>query len=217
LPPIEDCKISVPLQTFKGDSGSSDVKLGKAVTIKGGADTKDLTKGNIGVVSKDGTMTVALSKKLKGLKSAEFTDGKGNTTTVNGSGVTVKSAQGGNVSLTANGLNNGGNRITNLADGIEDSDAATVGQLKRVGSQINKVKRRADAGTASAMAAAALPQIHLPGHTMAAAGAGTHNGSNAVAVGVSRMSDNGKVIIKLSGTMNSEGDKGGNIGIGYVW
>ncbi|WP_018347061.1 YadA-like family protein [Gallibacterium anatis] len=31
------------------------------------------------------------------------------------------------------------------------------------------------------------------------------------------MSDNGKVIIKLSGTMNSEGDKGGNIGIGYVW
>ncbi|MEH8138934.1 YadA-like family protein, partial [Gallibacterium anatis] len=203
--------------TFKGDSGSSDVKLGKAVTIKGGADTKDLTKGNIGVVSKYGTMTVALSKKLKGLESAEFTDGKGNTTTVNGSGVTVKSAQGGNVSLTANGLNNGGNRITNLADGIEDSDAATVGQLKRVGSQINKVKRRADAGTASAMAAAALPQIHLPGHTMVAAGAGTHNGSNAVAVGVSRMSDNGKVIIKLSGTMNSEGDKGGNIGIGYVW
>ncbi|WP_196247449.1 YadA family autotransporter adhesin [Gallibacterium anatis] len=203
--------------TFKGDSGSSDVKLGKAVTIKGGADTKDLTKGNIGVVSKDGTMTVALSKKLKGLESAEFTDGKGNTTTVNGSGVTVKSAQGGNVSLTANGLNNGGNRITNLADGIEDSDATTVGQLKRVGSQINKVKRRADAGTASAMAAAALPQIHLPGHTLVAAGAGTHNGSNAVAVGVSRMSDNGKVIIKLSGTMNSEGDKGGNIGIGYVW
>nr|WP_264148847.1 YadA C-terminal domain-containing protein [Mannheimia pernigra] len=52
---------------------------------------------------------------------------------------------------------------------------------------------------------------------MIAASAGTFKGENAVAVGYSRSSDNGKVILKLQGNANTIGDFGGSMGIGYQW
>ncbi len=62
------------------------------------------------------------------------TNAKGDTTTVNANGVTI--SNGNNpVSITNTGLNNGGNRITNVADGINDNDAATVGQLKEISTE----------------------------------------------------------------------------------
>lgn len=60
-----------------------------------------------------------------------------------------------------------------------------------------------------------LPQPHHPGDSMVAVGAGTHRGESAVALGVSRISDDGKVIIKLSGSRNSKGDFTAGAGIGY--
>ncbi|WP_241762004.1 YadA C-terminal domain-containing protein [Mannheimia granulomatis] len=66
-------------------------------------------------------------------------------------------------------------------------------------------------------AAAALPQVYIPGKSMVAAAGGTFKGENALAVGYSRSSDNGKLILKLQGNANSRGDIGGGVGVGYQW
>ena len=86
--------------------------------------------------------------------------------------------------------------------------------LGNLNHRINKVGKNADAGTASALAASQLPQPYIPGKSMVAVAGGTYQGQNGLALGVSRISDNGKVIIRLSGTANS---KGVAAGIGYQW
>lgn len=112
-------------------------KLGETLNIKGGvSDNAKLTDGNIGVVSngKD-TLTVKLAKDLTGLNSAEFKNTDGATTTVNGSGITIKPSSADankTVSLTQSGLNNGGNKITNVGAGDiseNSTDAINGGQL----------------------------------------------------------------------------------------
>ncbi|HDX1193045.1 TPA: YadA-like family protein [Pasteurella multocida] len=83
--------------------------------------------------------------------------------------------------------------------------------------RINKVDKDLRAGIAGANAAAGLPQAYIPGKSMVAIAAGTYKGQNAIALGMSRISDNGKVIIKLTGNTNSRGDFGASIGAGYQW
>ena len=142
----------------------------------------------------------------------------------------------GNKAVTLNSTADGalsveGAKVTNVAKGRITSgstDAINGGQLYDVASQvsqhlgnlnhrINKVGKNADAGTASALAASQLPQPYIPGKSMVAVAGGTYQGQNGLALGVSRISDNGKVIIRLSGTANSQGKKGVAAGIGYQW
>ena len=52
---------------------------------------------------------------------------------------------------------------------------------------------------------------------MVAASAGTYKGQSALAVGYSRASDSGKLILKLQGNANTRGDVGGSVGVGYQW
>ncbi|WP_075572111.1 ESPR-type extended signal peptide-containing protein [Megasphaera coli] len=117
---------------FKGDDAAVIHKdLGTQLDIKGGA-TGDLSDNNIGVVSEAGALKLKLAKTLSGLTSAQFIDG-GKTTTINGGGVTITPSSGDptkTVSLTDGGLNNGGNTITNVAAGVNDTDAVNVKQLK---------------------------------------------------------------------------------------
>ncbi|MFU2128283.1 YadA-like family protein [Gallibacterium anatis] len=207
--------------TFNGDAGSSSAKLGETVAIKGGANSDDLTDNNIGVIADSTTKTlnVKLSKKLKGLESAEFVDNNGNTTNITGDGVHISGGNGSNVSLTSQGLNNGGNRITNVAPGVEATDAVNVSQLNQVGAalhnRINNVAKGAYGGVASAGAMASLPQAYLPGKSMVAAGASHYRGESAVALGASRISDNGKIILKLNASHNTSGNTMVGAGVGY--
>ncbi|MFU2136934.1 YadA-like family protein [Gallibacterium anatis] len=207
--------------TFNGDAGSSSAKLGETVAIKGGANSADLTDNNIGVIADSTTKTlnVKLSKKLKGLESAEFVDNNGNTTNITGDGVHISGGNGSNVSLTSQGLNNGGNRITNVAPGVEATDAVNVSQLNQVGAalhnRINNVAKGAYGGVASAGAMASLPQAYLPGKSMVAAGASHYRGESAVALGASRISDNGKIILKLNASHNTSGNTMVGAGVGY--
>ena len=90
----------------------------------------------------------------------------------------------------------------------------TVNNLDR---KVNKHSKQARAGIAGANAAAALPQAYTQGKAMVAAAAGTFKGQNALAVGYSRISDNGKVILKLQGNANTSGDVGAGVGVGYQW
>ena len=134
--------------TFAGDSGTNvERKLGSTVNVKGGVtDAAKLSDNNIGVVA-NGTdgLNVKLAKELKDLTSAEFKDVAGNTTAVGGNGITITpktpAAGKGNVSLTDKGLNNGGNKITNVAPGTADTDAVNVSQLNQAAAKAaNKVE-----------------------------------------------------------------------------
>mgnify|MGYP000023801164 CR=1 FL=1 len=115
-------------------------------------------------------------------------------------------------------------RITNVAAGVNPTDAVNVSQLgglkndiHNMNNRLGKVNREARAGVAGANAAASLPQVYIPGKSMVAAAGGTFKGQNAFAVGYSRSSDNGKLILKLQGNANTQGDVGGGVGIGYQW
>jgi len=96
--------------------------------------------------------------------------------------------------------------------------AAGIGhKLGDLNNKINKVGKHADAGTASALAAANIPQAYTPGKSLVGIAAGNYQGQNGLAVGMSRISDNGKIIIRLSGTANSQGKTGVVAGVGYQW
>ena len=96
--------------------------------------------------------------------------------------------------------------------------AAGIGhKLGDLDNKINKVGKRADAGTASALAAATIPQAYTPGKSLVGIAAGNYQGQNGLAVGMSRISDNGKIIIRLSGTANTQGKTGVAAGVGYQW
>ncbi|WGE34432.1 YadA-like family protein [Actinobacillus genomosp. 1] len=215
--------------TFAGDTGvASERKLGSTVTVKGGVqDSSKLSENNIGVVSDGkGTLAVKLAKDIK-VDSVEAKTVNANTvnantvkagdTTINSDGVTIKDGP----SVTKSGINAAGNRITNVKAGQADTDAVNVSQLKgavgHVNQRINKVNKELRAGIAGANAAAGLPQAYIPGKSMMAVAAGTYKNESALAVGYSRSSDNGKVILKLQGNANTRGDLGGSVGVGYQW
>ncbi|TPH23946.1 hypothetical protein EUX48_03260, partial [Haemophilus haemolyticus] len=118
-------------------------------------------------------------------------------------------------------------KITNVAPGkisATSTDAVNGSQLHAVASsignlnnKINKVGKHADAGTASALATATIPQAYTPGKSLVGIAAGNYQGQNGLAVGMSRISDNGKIIIRLSGTANTQGKTGVAAGVGYQW
>ena len=141
-----------------GATSAADVNVVKrgsdqAMSILGGADGSKLSDNNIGVVADaaNNKFNVKLAKELKDLTSVTTKDAAGNTTVTNGAGTTVTDSAGNktevtaggvtitpktpgpgktNVSLTADGLNNGGNQIHNVEKGTADTDAVNVSQLK---------------------------------------------------------------------------------------
>ena len=119
---------------FDGDTGTTSVrKHGEVLSIKGGVTTPaDLTTGNLGVVSDGaGTLNIRLAKVLSGLTSASFTTAGGDTTMINGGGVTITpSATGATpISITTAGINAGGKEIKGIANGTTADAAVNKGQL----------------------------------------------------------------------------------------
>ena len=105
-------------------------KLNNTVDIIGGANSANLTDNNIGVNNDNGKLKVQLAKTIDLTKDGSVTTGN---TKVDNSGVTITAPTGGtttNVTLTQSGLNNGGNTITNVAEGQNNTDAVNVKQLK---------------------------------------------------------------------------------------
>ena len=120
---------------FAGDTGTTSVrKHGEVLTIKGGVtNAASLTTGNIGVVSDGaGTLNIRLAKVLSGLTSATFTTAGGNTTVINGDGVTITPSGTGAsaISMTTAGINAGGTEIKNIADGTAATSAVSKGQME---------------------------------------------------------------------------------------
>ena len=107
------------------------------------------------------------------------------------------------------------NKNTQAINAINNAINNQSGAFDRLERKINKQGKEARAGIAGANAAAALPQVYTAGKSMVAASAGTFKGQNALAVGYSRASDNGKMILKLQGNANTSGDIGAGVGVGY--
>ena len=91
------------------------------------------------------------------------------------------------------------------------------GNMDKLNHRIDKVGKRADAGTASAIATANLLQSYRPGLSAATAAVGQYRGQSAVAVGYSHLSDNGKYGVKFSLGANTQGNVGAGAGVAYFW
>ena len=179
---------------YGGDSGSViKKKLNEQVNVVGGITdaSKLTTEDNVGVVS-DGTgnLKVRMAKDLKGLETVTTKDAAGNTTVMNGGGVTITPASGNTVSLTKDGLNNGGNTITNVGPGVNGTDAVNVNQLKGatdgLANAINSVAGETQRVGAHAAAMSALKPIQYDPlePTQVMAGIGNYRGETAAALGV---------------------------------
>ena len=179
---------------YGGDSGSIiKKKLNEQVNVVGGITdaSKLTTEDNLGVVS-DGTgnLKVRMAKDLKGLETVTTKDAAGNTTVMNGGGVTITPASGNAVSLTKDGLNNGGNTITNVGPGVNGTDAVNVNQLKGatdgLANAINSVAGETQRVGAHAAAMSALKPIQYDPlePTQVMAGIGNYRGETAAALGV---------------------------------
>ena len=175
-----------------------------------GGDTVKFQAGDNLEVKQDGTtFTYSLAKDVKGLNSVTVgdengpstkitpagttvKDAAGNATTVNGAGMTINPANSAAspVSLTVDGLNNGGNQIHGVAPGTADTDAVNVSQLKgaQAGLQeaINRVGVETQRVGAHAAAMAALKPIQYDPlePTQIMAGIGNYRGETAGAIGL---------------------------------
>ena len=177
---------------FAGDKGEFHRNLGEKVTVKGGItdESKLSTANNIGVISdNNGSLNVRLAKDITGINSITTMDNSGHTTVTNGNGITIKNNAGGSVSLTSSGLNNGGNKITNVAPGEISStstDAVNGSQLNRVANSMNNVVNEVrQVGALSSALSALKPMAYDPYEpTQIMAGYGNYRGDSALALGV---------------------------------
>ena len=178
---------------YGGDSGNViNKKLNEQVNVIGGITdaSKLTTEDNVGVVSDGTNLKVRMAKDLKGLTSVTTKDTAGNSTVVNGSGITITPASGNTVSLTKDGLNNGGKTISNVGSGVNGTDAVNVNQLKGVtegmANAINSVAGETQRVGAHAAAMSALKPIQYDPlePTQVMAGIGNYRGETAAALGV---------------------------------
>ena len=178
---------------YGGDSGTPiNKKLNEQVNVVGGItdDGKLTSEDNLGVVSDGTNLKVRMAKDLKGLESVTTKDAGGNSTVVNGSGVTITPASGNAVSLTKDGLNNGGKTISNVGPGVNGTDAVNLNQLKGategMANAINSVAGETQRVGAHAAAMSALKPIQYDPlePTQVMAGIGNYRGETAAALGV---------------------------------
>ncbi|CRZ19414.1 trimeric autotransporter adhesin Knh [Kingella kingae] len=191
-----------------------------ASKVSPGNTVQFLNGGNIDIKRDGNNITVATSKDIN-VKGDLTVAGN---TTVNNFTVNPNST-----------VNMGGNKVQGVAAGVisaNSTDAINGSQLyytnQAIGANINNVANNlnarindvaddADAGTASAMATAGVPQAYLPGKSMVAVGASTYRGKQGYAVGFSAISDSGNWIVKGTASGNSRGHFGATVGAGYQW
>ena len=174
---------------YSGDSGNAAVKLNKNVQIYGGA-TEYADGNNIGVVaSQDGDnakLQVKLAKDIKGINSIEAKTITTGDTTINNSGLTIKTGdENRNITVQDGNVNMGGNQIHNVAPGQAPGDAVNVSQLNATNSAVNKLGNRINRVGAGAAALAALHPLDFDPDDKwdFAAGYGNYRGANAAAIG----------------------------------
>ena len=144
------------------------------------------------------------------------------TTIINSEGISMQDGP----SMTSQGLYAGNQRMTGVADGVEATDAVNYSQLSALDSRLNnnmsdlgykidEVEDDANAGISAAMAMSAMPQAYIAGKSLIGGGVGTYNGESAVAIGFSKLSNDGRWVIKVNGSADTQGNVGGAVGAGF--
>ena len=129
---------------------------------------------------------------------------------------TITNVAAGRISKTSTDAINGSQLYAALEKNTIVNNNNTY-NINRLENKMNRENKRLRAGVAGATATAGLPQAYTPGKSMVAAAVGGYRDQSALAVGASRITDNGKVILKLTGNVNTRGDFGGSVGAGYQW
>ncbi|NLN67599.1 MAG: hypothetical protein GX143_05485, partial [Alcaligenaceae bacterium] len=149
--------------------------------------------------------------------------------------ITVGKSTGGN---EVNFRNESGEarRLTGVAEAVDGTDAVNLDQVTRMvqgatpadltevrndisslRGDVRRVEKRADAGAATAMAVAGLPQAYLPGKSMVSMAGGVYASESGYAIGASTVTENGKWVLKGSVAGSSRGQMGATVGAGYQW
>ena len=109
--------------------------------------------------------------------------------------------------------------ITNVAPGKYGTDAVNMNQLYGVAGglskQINDVKKKSSAGIAGAVALGMLPQSNIPGDALVSIGTGYHDSESAVALGISKTSDNARWIFKGGVSYDSQDEVTAGASVGF--
>ena len=196
-----------------------------------GRDGKDGQNGRDGINGRDGTNGSSLTPNdIVNVKEVHT----GNTV-MNTNGVVINNGNK-TVSITENGLNNGGNKVVNVAAGeisaiskeavngqqlyeTNQSVAQNTRSINQLNNKMDEVDRRGRRGVAIAGAMGLLPQPHTSGRSSISTATTYYRGEQALAVGYSRLADNGKHIVKFSGASNMSGKKDVMVGAayGYEW
>lgn len=219
---------------FAGNEGKGNQKLGSWMTIEGSQKAANTSYSSDNITTSyqqdaqgNGTLRIEM-KDAPTFKALTVGQTAGDTVQIKPAEISVKAKNGKKVALTAQGLDNGGNVISNVGDGVAPTDAVNRRQLdnvaKRMGNigdninaQIHKVQKKANAGHAATMAAALLPQPFAAGRSMVGAAVGAYRDQQAVAIGVARTSDNGKWIVRAAVTEDTQNGVGGGASFGYQW
>ncbi|MDO4625686.1 MAG: YadA-like family protein, partial [Pasteurellaceae bacterium] len=185
---------------------------------------KDSTAAGYGAnASGSNSTAIGHSSKASGTNSTAL--GQGAIATANNSVALGQGSVASEINTVSVGSVGNERRITNVAAGVRDTDATNLGQVKemvgasesRMSDKLRKSERKLRSGIAGAIATASIPQATRPGANLLGVGVGSNNGQNALAVGYSRMSDNGKVILKLNAGTSTQGGYTVGAGMGYQW
>ena len=210
--------------TYTDDNGTTLTRnLGQNLNVVGRA-TGPLTTGNIGVVaSSTDTLEVKLAENVNLGPNGSVTMGN---TVVNNDGVTIN----GGPSITSNGIDGGGKKLTNVAEGDitpTSRDVVTGGQVynaviaggadKATKAELSGVNSNLTAGIAGVAAMANLPQINdaAANRFNVAVAGGAYKNGRAMALGFSGISDGGRFIYKASASLNNKNDVTVGLGMGY--
>ncbi|WP_343161848.1 hypothetical protein [Luteibacter sp.] len=222
-------------------SATNSTAVGNNATATG---TNAIALGQGSVARRDNTVSVGdVGKERQVANVAAGTQGTdavnvNQLNTMKAGGVRYDQNADGSVNASSVTLNPGSSPATvhNVAARTATTDAVNVGQLsssinqvqnwsksytdqrfETVNRDLNRVGNRANAGVASAMAMASLPQAYQPNQNAAAVSMGSFHGETGIAIGVSTITESGRYILKLNATTNTRGDAGVGVGAAMVW
>ncbi|HGJ5900004.1 YadA family autotransporter adhesin [Arsenophonus apicola] len=197
--------------------------VGQLQNIVGNISNRDNTGLGVAIATGRDSLAVGSGSKASGINTVAI--GNGSSATAANSVALGHGA----IAYRDNSLSVGsvGNerQITNVAAGKSRTDAVNVGQVndafqnlgKSIEKKVNHINKKLTSGVASAMAMSGIPQAYLPDSNLVGLSASTYNGQSAIAIGVSKTSENGKWMLKINGSGNTQSDFGAVVGVGYQW
>ena len=218
-------------------------KAGEAATSAATAETaRDEVIGAVqkiessGLIGKDGKVSFAAdnagsrdSARAVGIDSTALgygSEAKGNDSTVIGNHAFASgtgSVALGNGSVAAEdytvSVGSAGHerRITNVQSPRHATDAANKAYVDSIRDEWKSADKKLRGGIAAATAIANLPQANGSSNSMLSLAVGNYRGQNAFAIGYSKVSDNNRVTLKISGSASTAGDYNFGAGIGFQW